>query len=680
MIRETNDAISCIMELMSIQSPLIALDPWLEPHAQAIIARREHAAAMERRILNGVDVVTFAQGHHFFGLHKTKIGWVFREWMPNATDAYLVGAFSAWQDKPAFRLTKRKDDVWEVTVPLSVLKHKDLFKLHVVWDGGDGYRIPAWATRVVQNPVTLGYDAQVWSPPKPYAWRHTFVRDKNQVPYIYEAHIGMSGKTEKVTSVKEFTKNTLPRIVKAGYNTIQLMAVQEHPYYGSFGYHVSSLFAPSSRFGTPEDLKALVDTAHGAGMSVILDLVHSHAVKNEDEGLSRFDGTYSQYFREGDAGDHIAWDSRLYDYGKPQVAHFLLSNCRYWLEEYNFDGYRFDGVTSMLYFHHGLEKAFTRYDDYFCDVDQDAAGYLTMANSLIHAYRPHAVTVAEEMSGMPGLVALRKNDGFGFDYRLSMGVPDLWIKLIKEQPDEQWSVSMLLHELSQHRPEEKTISYAESHDQALVGDKTLIFRLADSKMYDGMLVTHQDPIIDRAIALHKIIRLMTAGLHQGGYLNFMGNEFGHPEWIDFPREGNGWSYKYARRQWQLADNPKLKYHWLGDFDRAMITLLRAHEDQMRHHVSWTTTNDFDQVMSFMRGDLLFVVNLSPERSYEGYGLYAPQGAYRIVLSSDDHAFGGFGRIDTSVEYHTTKSSERPLRLYIPARTALVLRRTTALLA
>lgn len=658
---------------MLSSSPLVSIDPWLEPHNDAIVHRCNHTEAMEKRILDNHSYAEFAQGYLYFGLHQTNDGWVFREWLPNATSVYIVGAFSDWQDMETFRLHKHGDNIWEVALPAKALKHKDLYKLHVHWDGGDGYRIPAWATRVIQDPDTLIYDAQVWNPATPYIWKHPFARDCNETPYIYEAHIGMSGEKEQVASAKDFTQKVLPRIIKAGYNTIQLMAVQEHPYYGSFGYHVSSLFAPSSRFGTPEDFKELVDTAHGAGISVILDLVHSHSVKNELEGLSKLDGTLDQYFRSGDAGNHIAWDSRLYDYGKPQVAHFLLSNCRYWLDEYHFDGYRFDGVTSMLYYDHGLEKVFTSYDDYFRGVDLDAAAYLTIANSLIHDYSPNALTIAEEMSGMPGLVANRANDGFGFDYRLSMGVPDMWIKLIKEVSDEQWSVETLLRELSQHRPEEKTISYAESHDQALVGDKTLIFRLADSKMYDGMLVTHQDPIIDRAIALHKIIRLMTAGLHQGGYLNFMGNEFGHPEWIDFPREGNNWSYKYAKRQWKLADNPKLKYHWLGDFDRDMIAVLRQHNIDMQEPVSWTTTNDSDQIMCFMRGNLLFVINLSPSRSYENYGIYAPQGGYKILLSSDKKQYGGFERIDTSFTYPAS-SAEKALKLYIPARTAMVLKR------
>lgn len=657
-----------------LTSPLVSIDPWLEPHLAAIIDRRQYTRAMRHRIVGSQSLVDFAQGHHYFGLHKTAEGWVFREWLPNATSVFLIGEFSNWTDAPEFALNRRESGTWELDLPADALHHKALYKLHIHWPGGDGERIPAYATRVVQDPGTLVFNAQVWEPEQPYEWQHEFTLPAGAIPYIYEAHIGMSGENERVTTVAEFTRDTLPRIIADGYNTIQLMAVQEHPYYGSFGYHVASFFAASSRFGTPEEFKILIDTAHASGIAVIIDLVHSHAVKNETEGLSRQDGTYNQYFHDGPQGSHTAWDSRVFDYGKPEVAHFLLSNCRYWLEEYHFDGFRFDGVTSMLYTDHGLEKSFNSYEDYFNSLDLDAASYLTLANQLIHDFRPDALTIAEDMSGFPGLATPPENDGIGFDYRLSMGTPDRWIKLLKEASDETWSVSQLLHELSAHRPEEKTISYAESHDQALVGDKTIMFRLADSAMYSGMSSDHHDPVIDRAVALHKLIRFMTAGLHQGGYLNFMGNEYGHPEWIDFPREGNNWSYAYARRQWHLEDDPQLKYHLLGDFDRELVGILKAHPADMKQPVSWTTADDGDQVLSFMRGDLLFAINLSPTDSYDSYGLFAPAGDYTLLLSSDDAAFGGFDHIQHENTYHTD-GIDRHLQVYLPARTAIILRRT-----
>lgn len=655
--------------LMTTQR-LSDIDPWLAPHAAALQRRVDYTADVTRKLLGDMKLADFALGHLHFGLHATPHGWVFREWAPNATKIYLVGNFSGWHDDERFALAKREDGTWELTFPAGTLQPGDLYKLHMYWDGGEGYRIPAWATRVVQDETTHEFNAQVWR--TEYIWHdQAYQRPANVSPMIYEAHVGMASAQQKVASYAEFTRDVLPRIVADGYNVIQLMAVQEHPYYGSFGYHVSSFFAASSRFGTPDELKALVDAAHQAGIAVILDLVHSHAVKNEVEGLSRFDGSYSQYFHDGTRGNHDQWDSRVFDYGKPEVLHFLLSNCRFWLDEYHFDGYRFDGVTSMLYRHHGMEKAFTSYDDYFQDTDDDAIAYLTLANQLIHEVRPGALTIAEEMSAMPGIAGRLSDGGMGFDYRLSMGIPDLWIKFIKDQKDEDWQVSRLFHELCQHRPEELTISYAESHDQALVGDKTIIFRLADKEMYDHMKIGDDNIVIDRALALHKMIRLLTASMHSGGYLNFMGNEFGHPEWVDFPREGNGWSYKYARRQWDLVDNPVLKYKWLGDFDRDMIELAKTVSGELE----WTTVNDGDHVVAYARGDLLFAYNFHPNKSFTDYGVIAAEGNYAVILCSDDAKYGGFDRIDTNMTYHAhPDAGNSRLLLYLPARTAIVLRR------
>ena len=497
--------------------------------------------------------------------------------------------------------------------------------------------------------------------------------------YIYEVHIGMAQEEGKIGTFAEFTDKVLPRVIRSGYNTLQLMAIQEHPYYASFGYQVSSFFAPSSRFGTPEELKALIDAAHNAGLMVIMDLIHSHAVANEVEGLSRFDGTLYQYFHEGSRGMHSAWDSRCFDYGKPEVLHFLLSNCRYWLDEYKIDGFRFDGITSMLYLDHGLGKAFTSYDDYFSDqVDEEALVYLTLANRLIHQVKPEALTIAEDVSGMPGLALSQNDGGVGFDYRFAMGVPDYWIKMIKDQRDEDWHVGKLWHELTRRRVEEKTISYAESHDQALVGDQTLMFRLAGADMYDHMHVQDRNLDINRAIALHKLIRLITLATAGNGYLNFMGNEFGHPEWIDFPREGNAWSFHYARRQWHLADNPDLKYRQLAQFDRNMIMLAHRNgwlESTLLHLLREHTA---DKILIFMRGESLFGFNFHPEQSYTDYRVDTTPGRYRLVFSTDDPAYGGHNRLEPD-QTHLTLTDGRGtkkhhfLSLYLPSRTGIVLK-------
>ncbi len=664
---------------------IVAHDGWLEPYEDAIRGRHDHAVwAINHLTQNGrIRLSDFATGHLYFGLHKTDDGWVFREWAPNATDIYLIGDFNGWQEKEDYRLKRLENSGnWEIKLPADKLKHGDLYKMKVKWNGGEGERIPAWCRRVVQDDTTKIFSAQVWSPEKEFVWHDQGFKVKTDPLLIYECHVGMGQDAEKVGTYTEFKENVLPRIIKDGYNCVQIMAIQEHPYYGSFGYHVSSFFAPSSRCGTPEELKDLIDTAHKQGIGVIMDIVHSHAVKNEVEGLGNLCGDPNQFFYPGDRHEHPAWDSLCFDYGKDDVVHFLLSNCKYWLEEFHFDGFRFDGITSMLYYSHGLGEAFMSYGDYFNGhQDDNAICYLTLANKLIHEVNPNAITIAEDVSGMPGLAAKFEDGGYGFNYRLAMNIPDYWIKTIKEQSDENWKPSSIFWEVTNRRADEKTVSYAESHDQALVGDKTIIFRLIDADMYWHFRKFDRNEQVNRGIALHKMIRLVTASTINGGYLNFMGNEFGHPEWIDFPREGNGWSYKYARRQWSLVDNDELCYMWLGDFDREMLNVIKSVRDFQKLPVIEIWHNDGDQVLAFMRGDLVFVFNFSPNRSYTDYGFLTPPGEYEVVLNTDAPKFGGNGLADDSVHHFTNfdqlyaKEHKEWLKLYIPARSAVVLRKS-----
>ena len=661
---------------------IIKNDPWLEPFADANEGRHLHAIAKEKELVGKKSLPEFASGYLYYGLHFESPEWVFREWAPNAKEIYLIGDFSDWKPTARYKLKRlRGTGNWEIRLPKDALHHGDLYKMLVRWDGGEGERIPAWATRVVQDDQTKIFSAQVWNPAKPYKFKKKVFNPNVGPLMIYECHVGMAQDAEKVGTYNEFRENVLPRIAADGYNRIQIMAIQEHPYYGSFGYHVSSFFAPSSRFGTPDELKALIDAAHQMGLAVIMDIVHSHAVKNEVEGLGNLAGDPCQYFYQGDRREHPAWDSLCFDYGKNEVLHFLLSNCRYWLEEFKFDGFRFDGVTSMLYYSHGLGEAFCNYGDYFNGhQDDNAICYLTLANRLIHQLNPRAITIAEEVSGMPGLAAPFEDGGYGFDYRMAMNIPDYWIKTIKEKKDEDWKPSSLFWEVTNRRKDEKTISYAESHDQALVGDKTIIFRLIDADMYWHFKKGDENMTVQRGIALHKMIRLLTASTINGGYLNFMGNEFGHPEWIDFPREGNGWSHKYARRQWNLVDNKELCYHYLGDFDSAMVHLLTKPRHIQKTDVIEVWHNDGDQVLAYRRKDLVFVFNFNPTQSFTDYGFLVPNGAYDVVLNTDAKEFGGFGFSDDSIRHFTCadplykKERKEWLKLYIPARSAVVLKR------
>ena len=653
-------------------------DTWLAPYKDAIDARHQRILDARADIEVDGSLSRGLNNHLYYGMHRTAEGdWIFREWAPNATKIYLIGEFNNWKRTEAYALHPVGNGNWEITVNQMFISHGTLYKLYVEWPGGGGERIPAYATRAVQDPETKMFTAQVWDPDKPYRWKHKGP-GKREHPFIYECHIGMSSEEEKVSTFAEFRKNILPKIIKDGYDTIQIMALQEHPYYGSFGYQVSNFYALSSRFGTPEDFKALVDEAHGAGIAIVMDIVHSHSVDNELEGLGDFDGKDGDmYFYSGDRGRHPAWGSRCFDYGRHETQHFLLSNCKYWMEEYHIDGFRFDGVTSMLYWDHGLGKDFVGYDNYFNGgVDESAVTYLALANMLVKELNPDAFTIAEDVSGMAGLAAPFEAGGVGFDFRMSMGVADNWIKWIKELSDDQWSMGEMWWQLTNKRADEKTISYAECHDQAMVGDKTIIFRLMDKEMYFSMNTESKSDIIDRGIALHKMIRLVTMATAGDGYLNFMGNEFGHPEWIDFPREGNGWSYKYARRQWSLAEPDYLRYKYLLNFDNAMIRLGKS-EDILSGRPELLVQDEEKKILVFKRINCIFAFNFNPCLSFSDYGF-----KYRVVLDSDEAEFDGFSRIKMGEE-HLSMAEKSPngnrkydhtLYLYLPCRCAIVLKK------
>ncbi len=665
-----------------VQYKILSIDPWLKPFYNDIELRMRRYNDVRRQLLGDkVDLPSFANGYMYYGFSRSETGWVYREWLPGADAVHLIGDFNDW-NRTSHPLTRGENGVWEIQLEgADALQHGQRVKIQVTRGKQSFDRIPAYIRRVVQDPTTKQFSGQIWAPPRRFVWTDgSYKKRKLTTPMIYEAHVGMGQEREGIGSYREFADNNLKRIADLGYNTVQLMAIQEHPYYASFGYQVSNFFAASAWYGDPEDLKYLINKAHELNLFVLLDVVHSHACPNTGEGLNQLDGTDNQYFLPGQRGWHPAWGTKLFNYSKVEVLHFLLSNLKFWQEEYHFDGFRFDGVTSMIYQDHGLGTNFTGYDQYFgLNTNVDALTYLQLANELIHSVNPFAITVAEEMSGMPGMCIPIRSGGIGFDYRLSMGLPDFWIKLLKEYKDEQWDMHKLWYEMTTRRPKEKNIGYCESHDQALVGDKTLIFRMADAEMYTGMDKAYHSPVIDRAIDLHKLIRFSTLVLACDGYLNFMGNEFGHPEWIDFPREGNGWSYKYARRQWSLAENGYLKYQWLENFDRAMLKFARKHRVLSKPQAVNLWIDQDNKIISFAKGDLLYLFNFNTTKSDPKFFMYAHltgAGSYRVIFSSDDPEFGGLNRVSKDYVYHTSEIADKGtgFEVYIPCRTAVVFSR------
>jgi 1,4-alpha-glucan branching enzyme len=419
------------------------------------------------------------------------------------SEAELIGDFNNWNGVN-HRMKKDEFGVWSIKIPhvngKPGIPHNSKVKFHFSLGGGVWVdRIPAWIRYATVDASKFGapYDGVHWDPPAgerytspalthpkkaikhvieswyllPYRYVFKHPRPpKPHAPRIYEAHVGMSGEKPAVSTYREFADNVLPRIRANNYNTVQLMAIMEHSYYASFGYHVTNFFAVSSRSGTPEDLKYLVDKAHSLGLRVLMDVVHSHASNNVTDGLNGYDvgqSTQESYFHTGDRGYHKLWDSRLFNYANWEVLRFLLSNLRYWMDEFKFDGFRFDGVSSMLYHHHGINMGFTgNYKEYFSlDTDVDAVVYMMLANHLMHKLLPEATVVAEDVSGMPAICRPVNEGGVGFDYRLAMAIPDRWIDYLKNKDDSAWSMGEILNTLTNRRYTEKCIAYAESHDQ-----------------------------------------------------------------------------------------------------------------------------------------------------------------------------------------------------------------------
>ena len=654
---------------------LVEKDSWLEPVAKEVQARYDRYESLLKYIENHYGSLrSFASAHEFFGFtyDEFRKGWWYREWAPAAHYLSLFGDFNNW-DRYANPLEREEDGIWSVFLPDAQYKNKltkgSLLKVLVQSSIGEQERIPVYINRVVQNEDNKDFAGQFW----PTAKSQKSKANSQKPLFIYESHVGMSQEKEGVGTYKEFKENVLPRIKDLGYNAIQLMAVAEHPYYGSFGYHVSNFFAASSRFGTPEELKELIDAAHEMGIAVIMDLVHSHTVKNTREGLNLFDGTETQYLLGGHEGHHPQWDSKLFNYGKIETLRFLLSNVRYWLDEYHFDGFRFDGVTSMLYKNHGIGVEFAKQSDYFGDnINDDAVTYLQLANTLIHQLNKDYITIAEDVSGMPGICAAVEDGGIGFDYRLGMGLPDFWIKILKDQKEEDWNMHEFFFTMTNRLYDVKTIAYAESHDQALVGDKTIAFRLMDKEMYTSMSKFTPSMTVDRGVALHKMIRLFTISLGGNAWLNFMGNEFGHPEWIDFPRLENGWSYKHARRQWSLVDDENLKFGWLNEFDKEMLKFIKEN-DIMNAEPAWLMNADEEhKTIVFERNNLMFVFNWGSE-SIPDYEINVKNtGDYEIIFSSDDKVFGGFENIDKKVVFPSEdRDGQVFMKIYNVSRTAVV---------
>lgn len=676
------------MSSFTPRSPLE--DPALEPYRQFLLRRnRSFTAEMERITGHFGSLRAYADLHKNLGVHLVKnaqgnLVWRLREYMPQAEAVWLTTERLNFQRHASYRYQPRGNGIFELVLPQDALAHGVYMELRVQAKGvlsGEGSqalpfrRVPAFAQWVEQDKtVPAQWCARLWAPQQAYRFRHRRPAAQS-FPRIYEAHVGMAQPAlehhgESVGTYEDFTRRILPRIKADGYTAVQLMGILEHPLYRSFGYQVSSYFAPSSRYGTPDQFKELVDEAHALGLAVILDITHGHACPNTEQGLARYDG--SRYFF---SEKYNQWGTPSFDYSLEMTRRFLLSNCRYWLEEFRVDGFRFDAVGNMLYHDHGVDDDFSHVGRCFYGKDgeprEDVDGelYLCLANALCHELHHGAVTIAEEFSGMPGLTSAPAEGGLGFDYRFAMGIPDYWAKCIEAQRD----MGSLWYEMTNHRPYDRTISYVECHDQCINGDDAMIWRMLGDGMYQYMSVFTDNWNISRGLAFYRLMRLITFATADAGYLNFMGNEFGHPEWLD--------AENYAHRQWHLAEREDLKYAGLAAWDKAqMIGLAARYPEDFRQAPLFRFIHEQDRLLAFERGSLLFAFNFHELNARQDMTFAVTPGKYVELLSSDELHFAGHGNLEVKkppLEHFTRplpQRFEQDVSLYLPPLVAQVLGR------
>ncbi|KAI8557559.1 hypothetical protein RHMOL_Rhmol04G0020000 [Rhododendron molle] len=491
---------------------------------------------------------------------------------------------------------------------MPAIPHGSKYRVYFNTSDGPLERVPAWAPYVVPDADGNQAFAVHWEPPPEYTykWKHKHPEVPKSLR-IYECHVGISGLEPKIASFNDFTEKVLPYVKEAGYNVIQLIGLVEHKDYFTIGYRVTNLYAVSSRYGTPDDFKRLVDEAHGLGLLVFLDIVHSYSAADEMVGLSLFDGSNDCFFHTGKRGHHKFWGTRMFKYGDVDVLHFLLSNLNWWVVEYHIDGLQFHSLASMIYTHNGFASLSGDMEEY-CNqyVDKDALMYLILANEILHALHPKIITIAEDATLYPGLCEPTSQGGLGFDYFVNLSASEMWSSLLGNVPDCDWNMSKIVSTLIGNKHSaDKMLLYAENHNQSISGGCSFgEILLGEPREH----ASDRKASILRGSSLHKMIRLISFTIGGHAYLNFMGNEFGHP-----------------KDMMNVDEKERILSRGLPNI----------------HHV-----NDTTMVISYLRGPLLFIFNFHPTTSYERYSVGVEEaGEYQVILNSDEKRYGGQALIE-----------------------------------
>ena len=614
---------------------------------------------------------TLHRAYEKLGAHQREVdgqlGVHFAVWAPNADKVSVIGDFNGWNPASHPMRSLGVSGIWEIFVPnvgdgeryKYEIRSREGAHLQKADPYGVFFESDASGAAIVWN-----LDRYTW---RDKAWLDERTRSNGWLDRplsVYELHLGSWKRVPErgggPLTYREMAEQIVPYVKDLGYTHIELMPVLEHPFAGSWGYQVTGFFAPTSRFGPPEDFKAFVDECHVNGIAVILDWVPGHFPKDA-HGLARFDGTALYEHEDPRQGEHRDWGTLIFNYGRHEVRAFLLSSALFWLEEYHIDGLRVDAVASMLYLDYSREDGDWLPNQYGGRENLEAMEFLRQLNVQTHAHYPGTITVAEESTAWPGVTRPVHLGGLGFTYKWNMGwMHDMLQYASKDPIYRRWSHNDLTFSLLYAFTENFVLPF--SHDEVVHGKRAMLDKMPGD-------------IWQKRATLRALYGYMYG--HPGKKLMFMGCEFG--QWREWGHvESLDWHLL------QYAEHRGIQ-HWVRDLNRTLKEQPALHQVDFDHTgFEWIDCSDFEgSVVSFIRrahhsSDFVLVaVNFTPVVRHD-YVIGVPEaGRYVELLNSDGEIYGG-GNLGNSgvIQSEPTPAHGRPhrLSLVLPPLACLILKR------
>ena len=607
-------------------------------------------------VFTELDQYLFGHATHYdlyrkLGAHPTEMdgqkGVYFAVWAPNAKSVSVIGDFNNW-DPNANRIEGHDEiGVWQIFIP--GVNVGSMYKYFIIGSHDEQlYKADPYGNQSEFRPGTASIVADIahlsWKDDEWMKKRETFDIEKDPM-VIYECHIGSWMKhpacdniPEGFYNYREFAERCADYVKDMGYTHVELMGIAEHPFDGSWGYQVTGYFAPTSRYGTPEDFAYMIDYFHQKGIGVILDWVPAHFPKDEC-GLADFDGEPEYEHKDPRQGEHPEWGTKIFNYGRPEVKNFLLANALFWVEHFHVDGLRVDAVASMLYLDYGKEDGQWVANKYGENKNLEAIEFFKHLNTLLRGRNPGAVTIAEESTAWPKVTGDVEDGGLGFSMKWNMGWMNDFLEYMKLDP---------LFRKGNHYKMTFSTSYAYSEKYILVLSHDEVVHLKCS-MWSKMPGIYEDKFSNLKAGYTYMCG------HPGKKLLFMGQEFGQQrEWSE-ERELD-WFLLETPLNKQLQDYVRDLWHTYQKYPALYAT------DYDGRGFEWINADDADRsIYSFVRKDptnktknLLFVLNFTPmERDDYRVGCFEP-GTYHLVLNSMAPKYGGTSEF-TQTDFEAVKS-------------------------